>query len=90
MEIFGLMIIGGLIYAAVSSKRASSPRPSGPMIMRSDSIEGHYDFLEMHGAITPEENAERRRLEREYREHPERFETMNFKEFAKKHGIEIN
>lgn len=87
-EFLGLLFvvwIFGLFFKKSKSSGSSLPQPT---VMRSDGIEGHYDFLEMHGFVTPEENAERRRLSQELKEHPERFKTLTMQDLmdAQKRG----
>jgi hypothetical protein len=52
-----------------------------PTIMHSrGGYESHLDFLEMHGFISEEEREFQRNIQREFKEHPERFKVVTLKE----------
>jgi len=56
--------------------------PPRPFPSRGD-YESHLDFLEMHGCISAEERQRDRDLEKEIKEHPERFTITTFEELFK-------
>jgi hypothetical protein len=80
MELIIILILLGFMFVSLSGK----PRQSKgmPTAYRSNNgIEGHYDFLEMNGFVTSEENKLRREFARELKEHPERFTKISLKDF---------
>ena len=82
-------IILGLIFILVlvkvfSPKKMAKSHGGGPMVMRSNNgYEGHLDFLEMHGCISPEERQAQRDFEEDYKKNPQNYKTTTLEELFK-------
>lgn len=59
-----------------------TPRDPRVVSSRGD-YESHLDFLEAHGCIDPHEREESRRIQQEYKDHPERFRVVTLEELIK-------
>lgn len=84
MEILGLIVLVVIVMIMFSnkSKNKKTTKSGGPMVMRSNNgFEGHLDFLEMHGFITPEERQAQRDLEKDIKENPQNYRTLTWDEF---------
>lgn len=86
MEILIIFFIIWVTIGALLLGRGGGHKPSrgGPVVMRGDNgIESHYDFLEMHGFITPEERKAQRDLEEDFKKNPQNYKVMTWEEFTK-------
>jgi hypothetical protein len=75
-----LWLVVGIFLLGRSGSKGSKPQGSGPIISRGNGIESHYDFLEMHGFITPEERQAQRDLEEDYKNNPHKYKVVSLQE----------
>lgn len=84
-----LLLLLGFIFFLIylltrSPKSNKSGRGAGPIVMRSNNgYEGHLDFLEMHGFISPEERQAQRDFEKDFKENPQNYKVTTLEELFK-------